>query len=141
MKRVYSGCMAAGGLLLMVIGMVLLRSGGDGGAMMTLPYICIGLGSGVFGHGMGNIVSKKALKNSPELEKQMEIEQKDERNVAIANRAKAKAYDIMIFVFGALMVSFAIMNVELRVTLLLVFAYLFVAGCGVWYRIKYEKEM
>ena len=90
---------------------------------------------------MGNIVSKKALKSSPELEKQIEIEQKDERNVAIANRAKAKAYDIMIFVFGALMVSFAIMNVELRVTLMLVFAYLFVAGCGVWYRIKYEKEM
>jgi 4-hydroxybenzoate polyprenyltransferase len=71
----------------------------------------------------------------------MEIERKDERNIAISNRSKAKAYDLMIFVFGALMLSFALMGVDLVLILLLVFAYLFVVGYGIFYRIKYDKEM
>ncbi|MEA4889917.1 MAG: hypothetical protein VB070_10685 [Clostridiaceae bacterium] len=45
------------------------------------------------------------MKNNPEIQKQIEIEKNDERNVAMMNRAKAKAYDIMTFVFGALMLS------------------------------------
>jgi hypothetical protein len=71
----------------------------------------------------------------------MEIERKDERNVSISNRAKAKAYDLMIYVFGALLLSFALIGVDMVEILLLVFAYLFVAGYGVFYRIKYDKEM
>ena len=90
---------------------------------------------------MGNIMSKRALKNHPDIQRQIEIEKKDERNIAIGSRAKAKAFDIMVFVFGALMVSFAMMGVELVAVLLLVFAYLLVIGCGVYYRCKYDKEM
>lgn len=54
----------------------------------------------------------------------MEIEENDERNINIGNRAKAKAYDMMIFVFGALMLSLALMNVDLMVVLMLVCCYL-----------------
>ena len=109
--------------------------------MLTLPYVCVGLGCGIFGHGMGNFISSRTLKNHPDERKQLEIEQKDERNIAIANRAKAKAYDIMTFIFGALMISFALMGIELAAVLLLVFAYLLVHGFGIYYRLKYEKEM
>ena len=56
-------------------------------------------------------------------------------------RAKAKAYDMMTFVLGALMLSFALMGVELTAVLLLVFAYLFVHSYAVYYRFKYDKEM
>ncbi len=90
---------------------------------------------------MGNIISNKVLNNSPEIKRQLEINVKDERNVAIANCAKAKAYDMMTFVFGALMISFAIMGVEMREVLLLVFAYLFVQGYAIYYRSKYDKVM
>ena len=48
---------------------------------------------------------------------------------------------MMLFLFGALMLIFAIMGVDLAAVLLLVFAYLFVHGCAVYYRIKYEREM
>lgn len=111
------------------------------GVLRTLPYICIGLGSGLFGSGMGELISRRTVKNSPALAKQMEINKNDERNIAIATRAKAKAYDMMVFVFGALMLAFALMETELTVVLLLVFAYLFTIGYGIYYRFKYDREM
>ncbi len=111
------------------------------GLMLTLPYIFVGIGCGLFGHGMGNLISARTMKNHRDTRKQLEIEQKDERNIAVVNRAKAKAYDMMTFIFGALMVSFALMGVELTVVLLIVFAYLLVHGFGIYYRIKYDKEM
>lgn len=111
------------------------------GFLLALPYVCIGIGCGVFGHGMGNIISHKAIKTNPDLQKQIEIDKNDERNVAISNRAKAKAYDLMTFVFGALMMIFALMGVDVIAVLLLVFAYLFVQGYGIYYRCKYDKEM
>ncbi|WP_339225315.1 hypothetical protein [Paenibacillus sp. FSL H8-0332] len=111
------------------------------GVLRTLPYICIGLGSGLFGSGMGELIGRRALKNSPAIAKQMEINKQDERNIAIATRAKAKAYDMMIFVFGALMLALALMETELTVVLLLVFGYLFTIGYGIYYRFKYDREM
>jgi hypothetical protein len=111
------------------------------GIMKALPYICVGLGCGTFGHGMGNIISRKSLKNSPTMQKQLEINRKDERNIMIVNSAKAKAYDMMIFIFGALMLSYALMNIDMVVILLFVFAYLFVIIYGIYYRVKYDKEM
>ncbi len=47
----------------------------------------------------------------------------------------------MVFVFGALMLSFALMNIDLVAVLLLVFAYLFVIGSGLYYRVKLDKEL
>ena len=47
----------------------------------------------------------------------------------------------MVFVFGALMVAFALMGMDMVAVLLLVFAYLFVVGSAVYYRVKFEKEL
>ncbi|WP_324823045.1 DUF6442 family protein [Sinanaerobacter sp. ZZT-01] len=130
------------GLLLLGIGLYLIKTLVDPqGILRALPYVCVGLGCGIFGHGMGELISLKAMKGHPDLEKQLKIDKNDERNIAIANRAKAKAYDMMLFVFGALMLSFALMEVDLTLILLLVFSYLFIAGYGIYYRIKYDKEM
>ena len=90
---------------------------------------------------MGNLISDKAIQNYPDIKRQIEIEEKDERNIAISSRAKAKAYDIMTFVFGALMVSFALMGVDMIPILLFVFTYLFIQGYAIYYHCKYEKEM
>ena len=75
------------------------------------------------------------------LKKQLEIEQNDERNIAVAKRAKGKAFDCMTYVYSALMLSFALMGVDLVPLLLLVFAYLLVHGVALYYRVKFEKEM
>ena len=111
------------------------------GIMRALPYVCIGLGCGILGHGVGEIISYKALKNSPDIRKQINIEKLDERNVLITSRAKAKAYDMMVFIFGALMLTFALMRIDMIAILLLVFAYLFIIAYGLYYRYKLNKKL
>ncbi len=131
----------AAGLLLIGVGLCLIKGDSISQEIIALPYICIGIGCGAFGQGMGNIISKRALKQHPDIQRQIEIERNDEHNIAIGSRAKTKAFDVMVFVFGALMVSFAMMGVDLVAVLLLVFAYLLVISCRVYYRCKYDKEM
>ncbi len=111
------------------------------GILRVLPYICVGLGCVMFGQGIGEIVEQLAMKNNSVAAKQLEIDKKDERNIAIANRAKAKAYDMMIHVFGALILAIALMGTDLIVVLLLVFAFMFILGYSTYYRYTYYKEM
>ncbi|MEA4932732.1 MAG: hypothetical protein VB071_03970 [Lawsonibacter sp.] len=142
MKKSKDFALTVIGLVLLAIGLYLAKTvSNPQGIMKALPYVLIGVGCGAFGQGMGNIIARKAVKNAPEIEKQMEIARKDERNVAIANRSKANAYDIMVYVYSALMLAFALMGTDMAVILLLVFAYLFIVGCSIYYRCKYNKEM
>ena len=141
-KKSFNYLIAVVGLLLRATGLTLLKViVNPQGILLVVPYICIGLGCGAFGHGVGDIVNNRVVKNNPQLQKQMEIDKNDERNIAIANQAKAKAYDIMLYVFGALMVAFALMSVDMVAVLLLVAAYLFVVGFSIYYLNKYHKEM
>ena len=73
--------------------------------------------------------------------KRVRIEENDERNNLIANKAKGIAFDMMTGVYGALMVAFGIMGVDMIQLLLMVFAYLIIHGAAIYYRIKFEKEM
>lgn len=130
------------GLLLIAAGLALLKMVVEPqGIMLAAPYVCIGLGCGAFGHGVGDLVNGRTAERNPQLQKQMEIEKSDERNIAIFNRAKAKAYDVMVYVFGAIMVAFALMGVDMVAILLLVAAYLFVVGFFIYHLSKYQNEM
>jgi hypothetical protein len=141
-KKTLSYVFAILGFMLIGAGVYLIKTVDNPQSVMkTLPYIFVGVGCGVFGHGAGDLLCRRSIKSNPNIAKKLEIEKNDERNIAIANRAKAKAFDIMLPVFGALMVAFALMNIDLATTLLMVCAYLFVAGCGIYYRFKYDKEM
>ena len=111
------------------------------GIMLTLPYLCVGIGTGIFGQNFGTVISALALRNDPASAKRIEIETKDERNTAIRNKAKAKAYDLMVMVFGALMLSFGLMNADMTIILSFVAAYLFIVFSSVYYFSKYQKEM
>ena len=48
------------------------------GIMKTLPYVLVGIGCGMFGHGIGDLINKKVTAKNTELAKQIEIDQKDE---------------------------------------------------------------
>jgi hypothetical protein len=142
MKKSFDVITTIIGLLLLGIGLYLIKTVVEPqGMMKALPYVCVGLGCGAFGHGMGEMIGRRTVKNHPDIKKQIEIDRQDERNIAIGNRAKAKAYDIMTYIYGALILSFALMGIDLTVILLLGFAYFFVACYGVYYRCKYDKEM
>lgn len=141
-KKTINWLMIIGGLILVAVGIFIIKTHPDvDGIMRTLPYICIGVGCGVFGHGLGNWLADKAAAKAPDDAKRIEIETKDERNVMIANQAKAKAYDSMVFIFGDLMIVLALLNIDMVVVLMLVSCYLLVVGISIYYRIKYEKEM
>lgn len=130
------------GVVLWGIAVLLLRQNpGNSGFWRALPYVCLGVGTGLLGQGIGQMVQRKALQSDPELARQQEIEAGDERNIQLAQRAKAKAFDLMVFVFSALLLVFALMGVDLTALLLLVAAYLLVQGYAVYCRVKLEKEM
>ncbi len=130
------------GFMIFFAGLVMLKSIPDAqGIMRTLPYICIGVGSGIFGQNLGTVISILALRKDPQSAKRIEIETNDERNITIRNRAKGKSYDLMVMVFGALMMAFALMQVDMYVILAFVAAYLFIVFSNIYYLSKFQKEM
>ena len=54
------------GILLAGGGLFLLRSSLElQGILRILPYLCIGVGCGCFGHSAGELLSRRALKSKP----------------------------------------------------------------------------
>lgn len=134
--------LAVFGFVLLIAGLVLAISLPETqNIMRTLPYILLGVGAGIFGGNLGTAIKNRLLKKDPNAAKQLEIDIKDERNTAINNRAKAKAYDLMLMVYGALILALALMQVDMYMVLAFVAAYLFVVFSMVYYINKYHKEM
>lgn len=136
-------------IVLSVIGLVILGTGlalvkllpDADGILKTLPYICLGVGAGIFGGNLGMAIGNRIALQNPQIAKQAEIEEKDERNRAISDKAKARTYDLMIFVYAAILLTFALMQVDMYVILTLVAVYLFFIFSNVYYLTKYHKEM
>ena len=79
------------------------------------------------------------MKESPDVYRQMQINEHDERNVMIQNAAKARAFDVMQMIFLILIITVGLME-ELTVALLMVICYLSILGLAVYYRKKMEKD-
>lgn len=131
------------GLLLLAGAWLLLRllPGLDTTPWRAVPFLCLGVGCGLFGGGTGELLAVQAMKKHQELQKQNEIAERDERNVAIGNAAKAKGYDVMTFAFGAMLLFSVLMEADLALTLVMVAVYLFIQFYSLWWRFKLEKEM
>lgn len=79
------------GLCLLAIGLFLLKTIADPqGVMLALPYVCIGVGCGLFGQGMGNLISQRALRSDPELKKKLDIEKKMSAILQLQTRPRAR---------------------------------------------------
>ena len=142
MKQAKNVWLSVLGLALTGAGIYLIKTVPDPqGIMRVMPFLLVGFGCGIFGHGLGELLAKKAAASDLEMARQVEIAQTDERNVMIGNMAKAKGYDMMTYVFGALMVAFALMGASWAVILPMVVAYLFVHGYAIYFRMKFEREM
>ena len=142
MKKIKNYIVSLAGLAILGAGLFLIKAVSEPeGILKTLPFLCIGIGCGIFGYGVSNVFTQLAVRNRPDMAEQMEINAQDERNVAIGSRAKAKGFDMMTYVFGALMLAFALMNASVGILIPMVIAYLLVEGCALYYRFKFEKEM
>ena len=130
------------GFVILSVGLVLIKLLPEGdGILKILPFLCVGVGAGVFGGNLGAAITSRIMIKNPEVAKQSEIAQKDERNQAISSKAKARAYDLMIYVYAAILLAFALMQVDKYVILTLVAVYLFFVFTNIYYVTKYHKEM
>lgn len=107
----------------------------------VVPFFLMWFGCTLFGKGVGQVISDKAMNKDLELKRQMEIEVNDERNRMIEYKAKARGFDIMTYAFAALMFSLALMDIDIWAEILIVITYLAVEIYSVYYRMQLEKEM
>ena len=134
-------------VILLIMGLGLLAAGavfmkmGMFEEIKAWPGVMIGVGAGLFGHSLGALIQAGTLKRHPEDVWKLQIEQTDERNVAISREAKSRAFDVMGYVYAALMLALVMMGAELMVVLLLVAAYLITYGVMIYELNRLHKEM
>ncbi len=107
----------------------------------TTSGLFIGIGAGLFGLSVAQIIVIGIAGKNPEYKRKTSIEENDERNIAINNKAKAKGFDAMGYILTILMLIFVFVNANLSIILLLVFAYLIIYGVFIFYLNKYSREM
>ena len=130
------------GFVLFVTGIVLVIIFSEPqGIMKSLPFICLGIGSGLCSGGLGGAISSRQLQKNPQLAKEKEINTKDERNITISNKAKAAAYNFTLVIFSVLIMFLALVQVETYITLVFTGVYLLIISIFIYFLNKYHKEM
>ncbi|HHX69190.1 MAG: hypothetical protein WAO56_04935 [Miniphocaeibacter sp.] len=130
------------GVLLIVFGLFFYKSTSKlKGLVEILTYILLIFGIGIFGHGMGNILIKYGIKNNPKVEKQSLVALEDERNIKISQLTKAKAFNMAMYLFGAVILLLIFLRVEERAIIILAISYVFINIYSIYNREKIEKEM
>jgi len=125
------------GLSLAVFGLVFLR----GATVKSLGGVCIGVGAGLFGVNISNLLLINYNKRHPKESKISEIEFADERNTMIRNTAKAKTLDIIQwFIMGIAYISILI-NSPLWVTLIIVSVFVLKQILEFYFMNKFQKEL
>ena len=111
------------------------------GILIAGPYVMIGVGCGVSGGLGGELLSKRASRRNPDLIESIRIEQNDERNIQIKNKAKAKVLDMIMYLLGPIYIGLAFLSINLVPILILIALNI----AGVFYMThlisRYNKEM
>ena len=99
------------GVILFAIGIMLryILPEADG-VLKSLPHILSGFGTGIIGVGVVLIFKKRAIESNPEKAKEYEINEKDERNILINEKASNVTWYVTLFTLAALSLAFLIMD-------------------------------
>lgn len=103
--------------------------------------ILLGTGAGVIGASIAKLYSIKLEKKNPDMIKANEIELKDERNILILQKAKAKSADItqwLIMLFAYLEI---LVNAPLWIIIITIGIFVLYNIIQVYYINKFNKEM
>jgi len=139
----------AGGLLFALVGVAMLFCQvGIEGALIALPIAIISIGGLIAVNGLillvGRLFARKGSAFAKEIadgDKEIDIIEDDERNIAITRRASTTTYNYMNLLSSPLLIFLIVMQVELVVTLV-VLAGLVVKVIMYFLLIrKYRKEM
>ena len=103
--------------------------------------ILLGTGAGVLGANIAKLYFINLEKKNPDIVKENEIELKDERNILIRQRAKAKSADIMQWLIMLIAYLTIFVNAPLWITLLIVGIFVLYNIIQIYYINKFNKEM
>ena len=130
------------GIVLIVAGFYFHKNNTSADKMITaIPHILIYIGIGILGHFIGNVIQHTSIKNHEALERQIMIDKNDERNILIANKSKAKAYDLMIYLFAAMLIMFSLMKINKFAITIMVTIYLAIQIYALYWRHNFERTM
>ncbi|MFD1773810.1 hypothetical protein [Paenibacillus rhizophilus] len=129
------GVLATGILLLAMA----LLAGGE--MTRNVSGVCLGLGAGLSGMGIANLIMIRYYAKRPSLKKQQDIEAGDERSASINNLSKAKAFDITLRAMMILPFVLVLADSPLWLTLAVVAFYVFSYSIRYYYIVKYSKVM
>ena len=107
----------------------------------SLSGILLGTGAGVFGANIAKLYFISLEKKNPDIIKENEIELKDERNVLILQKAKAKSADITQWLIMLVAYLEILVNAPLWITLVTIGIFVLYNIIQIYYVNKFNKEM
>ena len=103
--------------------------------------ILLGTGAGDFGANIAKLYFISLEKKNPDIIKENEIELKDERNVLILQKAKAKSADITQWLIMLVAYLEILVNAPLWITLVTIGIFVLYNIIQIYYVNKFNKEM
>ena len=103
--------------------------------------ILLGTGAGVLGANIAKLYFINLEKKNPDIVKENEIELKDERNVLIRQRAKAKSADIIQWLIMLIAYLEIFVNAPLWIILVTIGIFVLYNIIQIYYINKFNKEM
>ncbi len=102
------------GILIFAVGLILnFLIPESSGALRSVPFLLTGFGAGIIGVGVVNLIRKKMLDNNPEKAKQYEIEEKDERNIRLREKAGYATWYTSLFMLAILSLTFIVLDYKI----------------------------
>ncbi len=129
--------MIIAGIAIILCGICLLLSDKSNNGIQGLLF---GIGSGLLGAGIADAISKNMYRKNPELYKKVTIEQNDERNIDIKNKAQAKAGIILMYLNFILAMVMGFYKIALWATLSLILINLVYSFCIIFFINKFNKQ-
>lgn len=127
--------------LVLGIALIALSFAFQGEEVKNIAGVLIGIGAGLFGMSLSNLLMKRIEQKNPEIVKQKEVELKDERNEMIRNRAKARSGDIIQWFIIGLAFVMILLNSSLCLILISVGIFLLYHVISICFMSKFQKEM
>ncbi|MCL2492496.1 MAG: hypothetical protein FWF33_00430 [Clostridiales bacterium] len=111
MKSKFRSVILYVGIAVFAVGLLLTFIFSDAsGTMSSVAAVLCGIGAGWIGAGVAFMIRGRRLKDDPERAKRLEIEEKDERNIHIREKAGYIMWFISLIMIAALMLTFRILD-------------------------------
>ena len=128
------------GIIIFVVGLLLkFFVTASEGVLSTLPFVLSGFGAGSIGVGVVNIINKRMLDNNPQKAKQYEINENDERNIRLREKAGYATWYTTLLMLAAITMTFLILDYKVACFVLLGALFIHIISLFVYINIYNKK--